>query len=87
MTSASRLQLAMPRLIEQQRQKLAMLAARLEPWNPQAVLARGYAMVSRPDGQLVRLGAGLQHGDALVLQFADTAIDVAVEQRQATLGL
>lgn len=87
LTSASRLQLAMPRLIDQQRQKLAMLAARLEPWNPQAVLARGYAMVSRPDGQLVRLGAGLQHGDALVLQFADTAIDVAVEQRQATLGL
>ncbi|MEJ2794519.1 exodeoxyribonuclease VII large subunit [Iodobacter sp. LRB] len=81
---------AMPRLIEQRRQKLAMLTARLEPWNPQSVLARGYALVSRRDGQIVRHGAQLSHGEALSLQFADSAVEVRVtkdSERQGTLEI
>ncbi|MDW5416517.1 exodeoxyribonuclease VII large subunit [Iodobacter sp. CM08] len=85
-----RLASALPRTLLQRRQSLSMLAARLEPWNPQAVLARGYALVSRPDGQLVRLGANLQHGEALSLQFADSAVEVRVNKDlglQGKLGL
>ncbi|AZN35586.1 exodeoxyribonuclease VII large subunit [Iodobacter ciconiae] len=77
---------AMPRLLEQRKQKLAMLAARLEPWNPQTVLARGYALVSRPDGQLVRHGAQLSHGEPLSLQFVDSAVDVRVTKDLGTQG-
>jgi exodeoxyribonuclease VII large subunit len=82
--------LAMPRQLEQRRQKLAMLAARLEPWNPQTVLARGYTLVTRPDGQLVRHGTQLSHGEALSLQFADSAVDVRVIKNlgeQGKLGI
>ncbi|MCX7207197.1 MAG: exodeoxyribonuclease VII large subunit [Proteobacteria bacterium] len=75
---ARQLLLSMPRQVEQRRQKLAMLAARLEPWNPQAVLARGYALVTRPDGQLVRHASQLSHGEHLSLQFNDSAVDVRV---------
>jgi exodeoxyribonuclease VII large subunit len=85
-----RLTSVLSRTLLQPQQRLSMLAARLEPWNPQVVLARGYALVSRPDGQLVRLGANLKHGDALSLQFADSAVDVRVNKDlglQGELGL
>ena len=40
------------------------------------VLARGFALVTRGDGALVRSAAGVADGDALRLKFADGEIGV-----------
>ncbi|MBM5575353.1 hypothetical protein GKO28_15085 [Deefgea sp. CFH1-16] len=44
------------------------------------VLARGYALVSRTDGTLVRQASAVRAGDTLNVQFADEKISVNVNQ-------
>jgi exodeoxyribonuclease VII large subunit len=51
--------------------RLQSAAARLEAINPKAVLARGYALVRRPEGGLARRAADLHAGDPVSLEFAD----------------
>jgi exodeoxyribonuclease VII large subunit len=50
----------------------------LETLSHQSVLARGFALATRPDGTLVRAAAGLSEGDALRLRFADGETPVTV---------
>ncbi|TJZ75545.1 exodeoxyribonuclease VII large subunit [Chitiniphilus eburneus] len=64
---------------ERQRARLAQLDARLGALNPEAVLARGYALVERPRGDVVTQAAQLRAGDALRLRFADGAVDAEVK--------
>jgi exodeoxyribonuclease VII large subunit len=59
--------------------RLEAAAGRLEAINPKAVLARGYALVRRPDGGLARRAAELAAGDAVTLEFAD-------DRRAAVIG-
>ena len=75
-----RLQRAMQRQIEVKQQQLEQATLKLEPWNPQAVLARGYALVSRSDGSLVRQATAVRAGETLAVQFADGNITVNVNQ-------
>ncbi|WP_410499009.1 exodeoxyribonuclease VII large subunit [Chitinibacter sp. S2-10] len=85
-----RLQRAISRIIEQQQQQLHRAQLRLMPWDPQQVLARGYALVSRPDGELVRFAHQLRAGETLNIRFADEQVSVEVKQgltRQHELGL
>ena len=64
-----------------------MLGNGLHQLDPDAVLARGYAMVTGPDGRIVRNAARLHPGDALVLGFAhgsaSAVVDKVVASREA----
>ncbi len=55
------------------------LHARLETLNPQATLARGYAIVERVDGQVVTDPAQVRPGEPLQLTLRSGAVQVVVE--------
>lgn len=66
--------------LERHRTRLARLAAGLAALNPQAALARGYALVRTPDGQLVRSHHQLAEGMPLDLRFAEGAAQALVSK-------
>jgi exodeoxyribonuclease VII large subunit len=74
-----RLARARPNL-ELRRTQLARLSAGLSALNPQAALARGYALVRATDGRLVRSHRQLSAGGALSLQFAEGAAEALVSK-------
>ncbi len=55
------------------------LRARLESLNPRAVLARGYAILQRPDGQVVQWVVQAQCGETLHAHLADGYLVAQVE--------
>jgi exodeoxyribonuclease VII large subunit len=57
---------------------LAELAAKLHVLSPLAVLERGFALVSRPPGGLVRSAGQLAAGDELELRFSDGRVRAQV---------
>ncbi|HEV2371459.1 MAG TPA: exodeoxyribonuclease VII large subunit [Streptosporangiaceae bacterium] len=59
----------------------AHLRARLVALSPAATLQRGYAIVSRPDGTVVRLAADVTEGDSLAVRFSDGKVAVRAEKR------
>jgi len=59
---------------------LAQFSLGLAHLDPAAVLARGYAIVRRPDGSVVRTSAGLRAGDPLELSFARGGATARVEK-------
>jgi exodeoxyribonuclease VII large subunit len=66
--------------LELRRTRLARLAAGLAALNPQAALARGYALVRTPGGQLVRNHQQLANGMALDLRFAEGGAEALVSK-------
>ncbi|MDT0304828.1 exodeoxyribonuclease VII large subunit [Streptomonospora wellingtoniae] len=58
---------------------LAHTRARLHVLSPATTLARGYAIVQRDDGAVVRSAAGVEHGDPLRVRFAQDSITVTVD--------
>jgi len=66
--------------LERHRTRLAHLAASLAALNPQAALARGYALVRGPDGQLVRSHREIAPGMALQVRFAEGGAEALVRQ-------
>ena len=74
-----RLARARPNL-EQRRTRLERAAAGLAALNPQAALARGYALVRTPDGQLVRSHQQLAAGMLLDLRFAEGGAEALVNR-------
>ncbi|GAB2180357.1 exodeoxyribonuclease VII large subunit [Denitratisoma sp. agr-D3] len=67
---ANRLESATQNHLQQQRATLAQLAASLAALNPEATLARGYAIVRDGDGKPVADAAQLHPGATVHLQFA-----------------
>jgi exodeoxyribonuclease VII large subunit len=67
---AQRLTLATERALERRAAALARLGAHLNALSPQLVLERGYSIVARDDGQIVRDAAELAPGDDVTLTFA-----------------
>ncbi|MFC6082306.1 exodeoxyribonuclease VII large subunit [Sphaerisporangium aureirubrum] len=61
---------------------LGHLRARLVALSPAATLKRGYAIVQRPDGEVIRLAADVTEGDDLSVRFSDTRIAVTVSEPQ-----
>ena len=57
---------------------IAHTRARLVTLSPASTLRRGYAIVQRADGSVVRAAAGLAEGDALTARFPDDQVSVAV---------
>jgi exodeoxyribonuclease VII large subunit len=73
-----RLGAAIKRRLADETRQLAQAARLLETLSHKSALARGFALVQRPDGALVRQSADLAAGDALRLTFADGPIGVVV---------
>jgi len=64
-----------------QRAGLGALEARLSALNPLAVLKRGYAIVTMPDGSVVSKVGQVKSGDALHVRVSDGAVDVEVKEQ------
>jgi exodeoxyribonuclease VII large subunit len=69
--AAARLSPAMKRSLEAHRKHLDASARMLESLSHKSVLARGFVMVHREDGTLVRAAKDLNAGDEISLTFAD----------------
>jgi exodeoxyribonuclease VII large subunit len=75
-----RLQMSMQRSLQSHQQTLAHLNNSLLQLNPVNVLARGYALVQKSDGTLVKNSAQLQTGDTLKIALPVGKILAAVTQ-------
>ena len=64
------------------RHRFEALAGALEAFSPLGVLARGYALVQREDGRIVRDAAEVERGETLRARLARGTLRVAVEEAQ-----
>jgi exodeoxyribonuclease VII large subunit len=71
MRTGARLAPAVKRTLEAHRKHLDASARMLESLSHKSVLARGFVMVHRDDGVLVRAAKDLNAGDVVNLTFAD----------------
>jgi exodeoxyribonuclease VII large subunit len=62
-----------------QRTRLDGLTQKLTALNPLAILERGYAVVTTPDGQAVRRAAQVAPGDPLTVRVADGTFPARAE--------
>ena len=79
---ALRLKLGYARLLELHQARLRNWGANLEHLNPQSVLERGYSIVTREDGRIVRSAAEVQMDERLRLAFARGAARARVESKE-----
>jgi exodeoxyribonuclease VII large subunit len=79
---ALRLKLGHARLLELHDVRLRRLGANLEHLNPRSVLERGYSIVARDDGRIVRAAAEVQPGERLRLAFARGSARARVESKE-----
>jgi exodeoxyribonuclease VII large subunit len=75
---ARRSGIALDHRLQLSRARLGGLEQRLDSLNPLAVLGRGFAVVSRPDGSVVRSVSQAGTGDALDVRVADGSFGVRV---------
>lgn len=75
---AVRLNRAVVSLQQQRQARLAALATHLAHLNPEAVLARGYSIVRRADGSIVRDSRQLEVNETLALAFASGGAEACV---------
>jgi exodeoxyribonuclease VII large subunit len=57
--------------ISHAKSEIKQIAARVRTLSPQATLDRGYAVVQKPDGSIIRAAKDLNKGDELELRLAD----------------
>ncbi|KAF1721298.1 exodeoxyribonuclease VII large subunit [Pseudoxanthomonas wuyuanensis] len=76
---APRPQAAVARQLQRDALRLRALARSLEAVSPLATVARGYALVTREDGTLVRSVAQVASGDAVQAQLSDGKLRLRVE--------
>lgn len=81
--SAARLAPAMKRTLEAHRKHLDAAARMLESLSHKSVLARGFVLVHREDGSLVRAAKELSPGDAIELTFADDKQKAVIDPASA----
>jgi exodeoxyribonuclease VII large subunit len=60
--------------------RLAGLAAHLQHLDPRQVLERGYSIVTRADGSIVRAAQALRPGDSVGLEFAHGSAQAQVQE-------
>lgn len=75
----TRLQRRFSSYIERARERLLTRRAALEVASPLAILARGYAIVSRADGSLLRAAPDAKPHETLHIQLADGTVTVTVK--------
>jgi exodeoxyribonuclease VII large subunit len=64
------------RTLERLRERLTARKAILHAASPQAILDRGYALVTDADGKIVRRADVVKGGDKLTLRLSDGEVDV-----------
>lgn len=74
-----RANLTLTHRMQLQRAQLSGLGQQLASLNPLAILARGYAIVSHPDGRIVRRVEQVGSGDALKVRVSDGEFGVQVK--------
>ncbi|HEY0478617.1 MAG TPA: exodeoxyribonuclease VII large subunit [Kofleriaceae bacterium] len=79
-TLTARCDAAMRRGLEARRARLGQLGAHIAALSPLAVLDRGFAMVTRGDGTIVRDAAHLGPGERLRVRLATGSLGVIVEE-------
>jgi len=67
-------------------QRVGHAGAELELVSPSAVLARGYAIVTGPDGAILRSARALEAGDAVSVALADGGFDARVTATAPAAG-
>lgn len=77
-SDVQRLTLAIDRALLGRTDRLQGMAQQLELVSPRAVLARGYAILQRADGSVVRRAAEVPAGEQLRAALADGALDLTV---------
>ena len=81
-TLARRLRERMTRRLERDRTSLAAAARALQAVSPLATLARGYAIVSAPDGEVVRDASQVAPGDRISARLAHGRLNAIVQSRE-----
>ncbi|RPJ38730.1 MAG: exodeoxyribonuclease VII large subunit, partial [Chloroflexi bacterium] len=66
--------------LQLRRAHLVGLHSRLAALNPQAILQRGYALVQRPDGRLVRSASEVRSGDAVDVRLRDGTLSTRIQK-------
>lgn len=77
-TLVGRLEGLAPRMVQDKSDRVAALVGRLDAMSPLKVLARGYAIVTRPDGRAVRDSREVARGDAVHVRVAEGAFEAEV---------
>ncbi|MEZ5973021.1 MAG: exodeoxyribonuclease VII large subunit [Hyphomonadaceae bacterium] len=80
---SARIAPAMKRTLEAHRKHLDGAARMLESLSHKSVLARGFALVHRTDGSLVRAAKDLSPGDEIELTFADDKQSAVIDPSRA----
>ena len=70
----SRMRLKCERTLETRRHLLERAAGSLRAYSPQRTLERGFALVSRPDGGVVKNAEQIEPGESIAVRFADGAV-------------
>ena len=79
---STRLQAAQQKTLHEKKQQFIRLTAALDAMSPLKVLARGYSMVSGPDGALLRRASDVQPGDTIRVSLSSGSLMACVEQIQ-----
>lgn len=80
---ASRAENLLKQRVQNQRQQLALLESRLNAASPQAILQRGYALVTRAaDGTRITHASQAAPGTSILVQMQDGTLTSRVETRQ-----
>jgi exodeoxyribonuclease VII large subunit len=84
---SQRLTAPLPSRLRESRMRLENFSARLDAVSYEAVLARGFALVTDPKGEAVSSAADVAPGAALRLRFKDGEVNVKAAPRQGVLPL
>ncbi|PWH20313.1 MAG: exodeoxyribonuclease VII large subunit [Anaerolineae bacterium] len=74
-----RLELHVNRILQQQRSKLDLYAHRLESLNPSSILQRGYAILTKADGEILRSVHQVRIGESIQARLTDGLLNSRVE--------
>lgn len=77
---AARLHRQGGQILTSRRERVANLSSHLDHLNPQAVLDRGYSIVRRADGGLLRAASDASHGEMLTIHPARGRIEARIER-------
>ena len=74
---------AMTDRVNAERSRLAKAAAKMEAFDPFAVLARGYSIAEKEEGTIVKTVGDVQKNDKLIVRVSDGTIHAVVESTES----
>lgn len=79
-----RLHAVQTRALERAHHRLSQAAGMLETVSPLATLARGYAIIRKPDGAVVRRAGDIASGERITAKLAEGTLNCKVEHTEST---